>query len=480
MADLFRELQKLQAELHQSDTQSTERGVIKFPPEIHQEGSRRIFQNLKTGGFATFVVPGREGWNPNSAYFKEARSAVSNKNIDITRLLILPHLHYMREQTLYDHWDLDRQAGITVEFSVLGKEILDLLELFSLTKGTLDFGIWDNQIVSWYVSPTNIEEETPQWIISNRDVDIELGKKIRNLLMSQDLINSTPRQAQAKFALTEPLLQSAPMSDMFADFLCEGSHIDDENCIWYHKAWQYLRILDLVSTPSWHSEFYLGNMIRSVDSNKKQRILISGTADYSTLAYVLEAFRKKTRSLEIVVLDLCQTPLHLCKWYAAKENFEIQTVHENLLNYKPREGFDFIVADAFLTRFDDEMKRAIVDKWNDLLNPEGRVVTTIRTLDNRGNGPIKASISEYESFAETAYNLSVIWRDFVQKKPEYIKDLALNYAKRIDSWSLDRPSVLTLFKEAGFRIERSDSNAVKGEMKSTIYLEIIAVKLEKG
>jgi len=476
MTDLFDELKRLQLELHQTNDQNALRGVIRFPPEVHMEGSRRIFQNLENGGFSTFVVPRKDGWNPESPYFKEARIAAQKPNISITRLIILPHLHYMRDQTLFRHWDLDRLAGINVQFSVLGKEILELLELLSLTEGTIDFGLWDDTIVSWYVGPNSFSDEPSQWIISNREPDIELGKQIKNLLISQDLLNFNPSQAQAEFALTEPLLHSAPMSDMLADFLCEGSQVDQNNCTWYHKAWQYFRILDLVSTPSWHSEFYLKDMVKDIECDKQLNILICGTADYSMLAYVLEAFSKTTNFFQITVLDLCQTPLHLCKWYAATKNIHINIEQCSILEYEKENEFDYIVTDAFLTRFDDKTKNLIVKKWYGLLKIGGRIVTTIRIMENKIDKPIKATNEERDNFAETAFNLAVVWRDFVQQKPEYIKKLALEYASNIESFSLDWQSAISLFKSNEFKIEMADRNDVKGEMKSTTYLELIANK----
>ena len=476
MAKLFEELKRRQAELTQFNAQSAQRGIIRFPPEEHAEGSRRIFQNLSIGGFSTFILPGKEGWDPMSPYFNEARVAAKKPNISFTRLIIIPHLHYMRDRTLYQHWKLDVEAGINVQFLILGKEILDLLHLLSLTEGTIDFGLWDDNTVSWYVGPNNFSEEAPQWIISAREADIENGRKIRDLLLSQSLLSITPEQAQAEFALTEPLLKTAPMADMLADFLCEGSHIDQESCRWYHKAWQYLRILDLVSTPSWHPEFYLGHMIQGIDPKKHYQILISGTADYSTLAYVYEAFKKNTRVFNISVLDLCQTPLILCKWYAASHNFRINTFQRNILELDEGENFDYIVTDAFLTRFDDETKKSIVNKWYRLLNPGGKVVTTIRIVDYKIKKPIKATNEERDNFAETAYNLAVIWKDFVQKEPDYIKEIAWNYADNMGSSPLDFPTAISIFVNAGFSVELSEKNNVKGEMKSTTYLEIIAKK----
>ena len=47
-----------------------------------------------------------------------------------------------------------------------------------------------------------------------------------------------------------------------------------------------------------------------------RRVLISGAADYSILAYVLWACRENGLDAEVTVLDRCDTPLLLNTWYA--------------------------------------------------------------------------------------------------------------------------------------------------------------------
>lgn len=473
MTNLFLILKNFLLELQQTDAQEAGRGVLNFPPEAYDESGRRVFQNLKIGGVATFIVPGREGWNPLSAYFQEIRKAAKeNKSLNITRIFILPHLHYMRESKLIEHWQLDTQAGIDVKFVVLGKEVLQLL-----AKGTLDFGIWDDDIVGWYINPKQgMSDAAPKLVFSNRGADLEIYRHIRDQLLSQAFLSQTPVQARSEFALTEPLLQTAPMADMLADFVCKGSHLDRESCSWYHKAWQYLRILDLVSTPSWHSEFYLKRVPEETHPVDEMKILISGTADYSVLAYVMEAFAGRVKDLDITVLDMCETPLLLCEWYSKTKNMKIRTIHQDLFSFEPEEKFDLIITDAFLTRFAPLEKKQIVSKWHGLLKVGGRIATTIRVGDRSATRVVRASATEAKLFAEAAFTLAALWGDFVQKQPDYIKDLAAAYASKMGSWPLDEESTLNLFSHEQFTVVHKELATVKGEMKATSYMRILLAR----
>ena len=89
------------------------------------------------------------------------------------------------------------------------------------------------------------------------------------------------------------------------------------SCRWYHSVWQYLRILDCVSSPQWHQSFYEKEIVASLASCKTHiSILISGTADYSLLyliVNVIKKYKSPEQNVSIDVVDLCETPLQICK-----------------------------------------------------------------------------------------------------------------------------------------------------------------------
>ena len=60
--------------------------------------------------------------------------------------------------------------------------------------------------------------------------------------------------------LEEYLKDSADKVCNFSIKNCKhGIMAKDCDCTWYHSVWQYLRLLGLVSTPSWHDQFFKKN-----------------------------------------------------------------------------------------------------------------------------------------------------------------------------------------------------------------------------
>ena len=62
---------------------------------------------------------------------------------------------------------------------------------------------------------------------------------------------------------------------------CGVGYVNKENCSWYHGVWQYLRLCDKASAPTWHFEFYTQVLDRILKEGTS--ILISSAADYSML-----------------------------------------------------------------------------------------------------------------------------------------------------------------------------------------------------
>lgn len=456
--------------------QAESRGVLNFSPKYVDSAGRLLFENLRFGGVATFVVPGRLEWNPESEYFAAARDA-ARRGCSITRLFLLPHRHFMRKQLLHHHWRLDRDAGIRLEFAIIGQDLGDIT--FLVSPNTLDFGLWDDEVVCYiYKARGGYGGQPEEWIVTRREEDIERAKRTWNSLRSLPRIEVTPEDILDEFALEEPLIQSAPLAAMLSEYLCQGDHMDSETCDWYHRVWQYLRILDLVSTPTWHSKFYLNWLCKDNFISKTRHVLISGTADYSLLAYVIQAFRQKNMP-DIHVLDMCATPLHLCRWYAKRSKVEITTFQKNIFDLPTHLSYDLITADAFLTRFSEKERPGLLSHWNKLLAIGGRVVTTARIEESQEirPGPIGSTNNQIADFTNRAFELAQLWREFVQIDPVQLQEWAQVYASKMISYSLkSQEDVQSVFLDAGFTIDYFELVTVKGEMKPTTYARIVATK----
>lgn len=175
----------------------------------------------------------------------------------------------------------------------------------------------------------------------------------------------------------EPLALSAPHARALAARYCR--HVDHSGvgCRDYHGAWQYLRLLDLVTTPRDHAPFYVSALLRAIRAGRR-RVLISGAVDYSMLAVVLAAFDAAGVAGDITMVDVCETPVRLNRWYADRAGAAITTEVTDILEYRPAAPYDLILTHSFLGAFDPDARRRLVSAWRDWLKPGGEAATVIR------------------------------------------------------------------------------------------------------
>ncbi len=294
---------------------------------------------------------------------------------------------------------------------------------------------------------------------------IDLIKKI----ISND-VNATPNHTKTFLDLEEPISESADLVCNAAYELCHNG-IMDENCVWYHSVWQYLRLLNLVSTPAWHHTFYQTELAQAIKNKKTPKILISGTADYSMLAYVIDTCKRANCNAEITVLDTCQTPLFSCQWFAKRENVNIKCLQQNILKHDCG-PYDIICSDAFLTRFTKKDAGRVANRWNSLLKKGGCVITTVRVHDHKTSTQNRER--QIKEFIEKARERSVKVQEHIQYSPKKIAQMAEEYITRMKSSNLGtEEDILALFNQ--FLVKYNISN-VLGELERSKYLQIVAKK----
>lgn len=256
--------------------------------------------------------------------------------------------------------------------------------------------------------------------------------------------------------------------------LCKNG-IVGKDCSWYHATWQYLRLLNVVSSPTWHDSFYTNEITSALKNKKQPNVLISGTADYTMLAYVIECIKKlDINDSKIYVLDTCNTPLYFCKWYAEKNKYTINTINDDILKYKNENFFDIICTDAFLTRFNKTIVPKVIDKWKTLLKINGKIITTIRIHDNNDLNHAEEDEAILK-FCDKVKRRTTKYKDYIKFSPEEMYKIAENYARKMKSNNLgDKEAILEYFNEFKnvYRL-----NTIPVELKETEYLELVAEKL---
>lgn len=316
------------------------------------------------------------------------------------------------------------------------------------------------------------DKKVTTYYIYNISYNEEKIKKVRILL--KQLRHEIFHQNNA-LKICEPLSDSADINYNIAVHNCQNGIMSNGDCTWYHSVWQYLRIINKVSSPEWHATFYETCFNKLFTEKENPKILISGTADYSLLAYVYNSSKKMNNKAEIFVLDTCKTPLKICEWYAEKHGFKIKILNMSVLDLSQLSTkFDLICSDAFLTRFTKIEAKVVVSNWYDVLNENGMVVTTVRTReygnfenDEHKNNYIKDCVDRFQKW-EGYFNISI--KLFEQMVEDYVNKM---YSHNIGS----KNTITTMFKNVGFVFDEiSTINDTPGELSETSYYEICCRK----
>ncbi|WP_433219087.1 hypothetical protein ACQP00_14240 [Dactylosporangium sp. CS-047395] len=339
------------------------------------------------------------------------------------------------------------------------------------------------------------------WLVSGHAKELDNARRLLGRLKERADKELKP-EATAGPDLTGDLLESAQMLYSLAGMACKGSkYIDPKDCRWYHGSWQYLRLFNMVSSPSWHSAFYMRALQRRFAAGDR-KVLVSGTADYTTLAFVLAAARNALgqvpKDLEVQVLDLCRTPLMASEWYAKKLGLadhvrflEGDITDPCALKKQGASGFQVIVADAFLTRFGSEQAHQVVTSWHQLLADGGHVLTTVRLHPRNAYPPPDTEepavndryrvTDPTDDFELRLRERAAGWRGMLPIDLDDLTNVGRQYAIRMKSNDLgDVGDVEALFLREQFTVEKPERERVDGELVSTQYLRIEAIKAESA
>lgn len=243
----------------------------------------------------------------------------------------------------------------------------------------------------------------------------------------------------------EALFEAARLAREQAPALCRRT-ADGASCDWHHGLWPTLRLLGLVTEPALHADF-LHEALAGI-AGERPRVLLSGAADHALLAQVLAAFG--ARLPEVTVLDICETPLLLNRWYASRAGTDVATRRADILEFETPQPFDAVCTHAFLGNFDGAQRAALAAKWHALLRPGGKVVTVNRLRPGH--------VAQW-----TAFSVEQVWA-YRARVEEAAKARALQvprlgkaaeaYASRQTIFPLGSAAELrALFEAAGFGIE---------------------------
>lgn len=260
----------------------------------------------------------------------------------------------------------------------------------------------------------------------------------------------TPSNPQA-----EPLEEGAPLAHRLARRLCAEAP-GGGTCRWNHGLWLYLRLFGLITTPVHHTEFF-ARAFRAAAARANGgavRLLVSGAADFGMLSQVLRAFRSAGSEPLITVVDVCETPLELSRWYAGREGCEIQTCRSDILQFETAERFDMVCTHSFLGQFDGPARARLAAKWFGLLRPGGRVATVNRIRPGMTGPWVGFDARQAEAFlaeVDACIARATLPADV---DASVLRDMARDYAAKFGAWPVASESqIRELFEGAGLRME---------------------------
>lgn len=198
----------------------------------------------------------------------------------------------------------------------------------------------------------------------------------------------------------EPLFESAAMALRLARAHCRAVPGLKDDCGWYHGFWQIVRALGAGKTSGGHAPFLIDVLRRHAAEGAFRRVLVSGTADYSMPALVYWAYAQERAPLELTVIDWCETPLALSRWYAQRVGQPVRTIRGDILACRLPAHFDLVLTNSFLGYFRPDARPALYAVWASLLRPGGKALLTNRVRAGADESPVGFRPDEADRFCE--------------------------------------------------------------------------------
>lgn len=255
------------------------------------------------------------------------------------------------------------------------------------------------------------------------------------------------------------LAESARLARRLAPETCHRDTDSGESCAWYHGFWPVLRLLDYGSSPALHADFYRAGLAPLAAAATPPRLLVSGAADFAMLEVALSAFDGAPAQPRFTAADICETPLALCRWFAAQSGLALETRAVDILTFEDTEGqeaggFDAVVTHSFLGNFAPEARPALMRQWLKLLKPGGRLLTVNRLRGAEAPATTTFTEEEREGFIARLTADLKHCRDDLDLTAEELTAMAEAYLRNRRSHPVRRQEDLAaLFEDAGFVLE---------------------------
>jgi SAM-dependent methyltransferase len=206
------------------------------------------------------------------------------------------------------------------------------------------------------------------------------------------------------------------------------------------------------TTPAGHADLF-HQAFRGAPP--RARVLIAGGADYGMLALAGAACRAAGVEAEFAMVDWCETPLRLARWYAERESLVLTTARRDLLDIGETASFDAACTQALLGHFLPIQRPRLLSSFYRALRPGGFLVMAQRLRPDAGDAPASFSGRQVDDFVSAVLAKA---RSVPGSGDARLAASARAYASRQVSWPVrSAEEIQALFENAGFRIAHLSS-----------------------
>lgn len=258
--------------------------------------------------------------------------------------------------------------------------------------------------------------------------------------------------------LDDPVAAAAPLARRLARDHCRIDPQTGESCAWYHGARLYIRALGIgqCSIPQSHHDFFARALADLAADRNFSSILVSGSADYAMPRLIIEAFDRVGRMPALSVVDICETPLRLIGWYAARHDLAIALQHSDIIDHEAESAADVLCTHHLFNYFAAQDRPRVVAKWHALLRPGGKLVVVSRYRSAAGPSGASARAGR-EAFTAAMVAAARAQAPSLGVASEELVEMIHTYRAQIRAQCLDSAEELRrLLELSGFAIERYD------------------------
>jgi len=162
-----------------------------------------------------------------------------------------------------------------------------------------------------------------------------------------------------------------------------------------HALWPYAR-LTRASTGVEQRHSGLEAQLRTFFDLGLRDVLIAGAADSALLAHVARAGAR--HEIKIVVLDICDTPLELCRRFARQWSLPVETTRQDLFDLDTPHRFDVVLMHGTLNFIAADRHAPVLHRIHRAMRPKGRLELLFNTSRPPAANQAVESRAEYADF----------------------------------------------------------------------------------